>query len=63
MQVSRRGPMLGVGLALVLVVTFFFLMHIAAALGNGGTIAPALAAWLPNLLFAGVGAYLFWRSR
>ncbi len=63
MQVSRRGPMLGVGLALVLVVTFFFVTYIASALGNQGTISPPLAAWLPNLLYGTIGAVLFWRSR
>ena len=64
MHVSRRGgALLGVGTALVLVVAFFLLMNIALALGKGERIPPAAAAWLPNAIFAGVGAVLLWRSR
>ena len=63
-RVSRRGgALLGVGTALVLVVAFFLLMNIALALGKGERIPPAAAAWLPNAIFAGVGAVLLWRSR
>jgi lipopolysaccharide export system permease protein len=63
MRISRQGPMLGVGTALVLVVTFYFLTHITLALGKGGRIPPAIAAWMTNIIFAGVGAVLFARSR
>jgi len=61
---SRRGgAMLGVGTALVLVVAFFLMMNIALALGKSEHIPAAMAAWLPNAIFAGVGAVLFWRNR
>jgi len=63
-QVSRRGgALLGVGTALGLVVAFFLVMNIALALGKGGRIPPVVAAWLPNAVFAGVGAVLLWRNR
>ena len=63
LQVSRRGPLLSVGLALVLVVTFYFLSHIALALGRAGHLTPLWAAWLTPGIFAVVGAYLFYRVR
>ena len=45
------------------VVAFFLLLNIALALGKGERIPPAVAAWLPNAVFAGVGAVLLWRNR
>ena len=55
--------MLGIGTALVLVIAFFLVMNISLALGKGERIPPVVAAWLPNILFAGIGTYLFRRHR
>ena len=63
MRVSRSGPLLGVGTALVLVVAFYFLNNITLALGGGGRIPPVAAAWLTNVIFAGVGLVLLIRAR
>jgi LPS export ABC transporter permease LptG len=60
---SRSGALLGVGMALLLVVAFYFLTHISLALGRGDRISPVLAAWLVNLVFAVVGGALLWRVR
>jgi lipopolysaccharide export system permease protein len=63
-HVNRRGgALLGVGTALVLVVAFFLIMNIALALGKGDRIPAVVAAWLPNAIFAGIGAVLLWRKR
>ena len=63
MQVSRSGPLLSVGTALVLVVAFYFLNNITLALGEGGRIPPVAAAWMTNAVFAGVGLALLTRRR
>jgi len=63
MRVSRRGPMLSIGLALGLAVAFYFLTHILLALGSGHYIPPVLAAWLTDAIFAGIGAVLLVRAR
>jgi len=63
MQVSRRGPMMGVGTALLLVVSFFIVMRLSLQLGHGGRVPPVMAAWLPNALFGAAGGFLFWRAR
>jgi lipopolysaccharide export system permease protein len=63
MRVSRQGPMLGVGMALLLVITFYFLTYITLALGKGDRVPPAIAAWMTNVIFAGVGAVLITRSQ
>ena len=63
MQVSRRGPMMGIGLALGLVVMFLILTRLAAPIGHGGHMSPFLAAWIPNTIFAAIGTVLMFRSR
>lgn len=63
MRVSRSGPLLGIGTALVLVVAFYFLNNITLALGAGGRIPAVAAAWMTNAIFAGVGLVLLVRTR
>ena len=63
MQVSRRGPLLAIGAALVLVVAFQLLTSFALIFGMGGQLPPVWAAWMPNLVFGAIGCVLFWRLR
>ena len=63
MRVSRRGPLLAVGEALGLVVTFYILHQWMKASGKGGHLAPVVAAWLNNAIFTAIGAVLAWRAR
>lgn len=55
---GRRGAMYGVGVGIVLAMTYWVAISIFAALGTGGLIGPALAAWAPNLLFGAGAGYL-----
>jgi len=56
---SRRGPGGGIFLAVVLSAVMLLVSNVILAFGSSGKLHPALAAWLPNILFALVGAYLF----
>jgi lipopolysaccharide export system permease protein len=58
---SRRGGGSGIFLAVVLSILMLFTSTITLALGESGTLNPMIAAWLPNLLFAGIAIYLFQR--
>jgi LPS export ABC transporter permease LptG len=58
---SRRGAGGGVFLAVVLSALMLLISNIILALGEAGTLNPALAAWLPNLTFTLLGLYLFRR--
>lgn len=58
---SRRGPGGGIFLAVVLSALMLLLSNIVLAFGEAGLIQPVAAAWLPNLAFALLGAYLFHR--
>jgi len=58
---SRRGSTGGVAVAVLLSGGLMFLTTISLSLGEAGYLSPALSAWLPNLVFALIGVYLFQR--
>ena len=60
---GRRGAMYGIGIGIVLALTYWVTISVFAAFGTGGLIAPALAAWAPNLLFAAGAGYLLLKVR
>ena len=49
---GRSGAFYGIGVGLVLSLIYWTALSIFGALGAGGWMAPALAAWAPNILFA-----------
>ncbi len=55
---GRRGAMYGIGAGLVLALVYWTMLSVFGALGEGGWIAPTLAAWAPNLLFSAAAVYL-----
>ncbi|MGE3519730.1 MAG: LptF/LptG family permease, partial [Vicinamibacterales bacterium] len=55
---GRRGAMYGIGVGIVLAITYWVTMSVSGALGAGGALSPMLAAWAPNILFSAVAAYL-----
>ncbi|MGC4082061.1 MAG: LptF/LptG family permease [Vicinamibacterales bacterium] len=55
---GRRGAMYGVGVGIVLAITYWIAMSVTGALGAGGVMSPMLAAWAPNLIFGLAAAYL-----
>jgi LPS export ABC transporter permease LptG len=55
---GRRGAMYGIGVGIVLALTYWTMISVFAAIGAAGLIHPALAAWAPNLLFGAAAAYL-----
>lgn len=61
---SRRASGFGIGLGLSIIVIFIFyvLSSYLAALGGGGIIDPAMAAWLPNLITLAFGLFLLARA-
>ncbi len=59
----RGGTAFGVGISLATTVIFLMLIQITKAVGGGGLLPPRVAAWIPNLLFGGVGALLLSRTR
>lgn len=55
---QRTSTSIGLGLSLVFIVVYYMLMTVGMALGEGGSLPPALAAWMANIVFAGAGIAL-----
>ena len=53
-----RGAMYGVGIGIALAAVYWIVISIFAAIGDAGLLAPALAAWAPNVLFGTSAVYL-----
>jgi len=61
-RIGKKGSLYGVGIAIVLAATYFLTFSATSALGSAGVMPAFLAAWAPNILFAGVGTYLLLRT-
>jgi lipopolysaccharide export system permease protein len=60
----RGGSMaMGIGQAFIVGFCYWTTHSIAIALGRGGAMAPMLAGWMANILFASFGLYLLLRVR
>ncbi len=49
---GRRGALYGIGIGIVMAISYWIMQSVFAALGAGGAMSPLLAAWAPNILFA-----------
>ncbi|MEM8867880.1 MAG: LptF/LptG family permease [Verrucomicrobiota bacterium] len=61
-QVGRKETSANLGIALVIVMTYYFLMIVVSWLEDSIALRPDLLIWLPNLLFQGLGFYLLRRA-
>ena len=60
---QRGGAAYGVGISLATTVIFLMLIQLTKAVGGKGLLPPALAAWLPSIIFGLIGATLFSKVR
>ncbi|GAC1499813.1 MAG: LptF/LptG family permease [Vulcanimicrobiaceae bacterium] len=64
-SMGKRGTTLGMGfgiaLSVLLLFVYYLLMSAFSALGKNDAMNPYLAAWLPNLIMGGAGAFMFAR--
>jgi lipopolysaccharide export system permease protein len=58
----RAGGAFGIGVSLATTVMFLTLVQLSKAVGAGGLLPPALAAWAPNLIFGVAGVWLAKRA-
>ncbi len=52
----------GFGISVVIIFSFYLASFICLSLGEGGLLAPFLAAWLPKLACLGIGLFLLSRA-
>lgn len=60
-KVSRRETSANLGVALALAMGYYFITVIIGWLEDQPQLRPDLLMWVPNLVFLGVGLWLFWR--
>ena len=57
-QPNRSGGSIGFGLSILIILVYYVIMTLGIAMGEGGSLPPILAAWLPNIVIGGVGVWL-----
>jgi LPS export ABC transporter permease LptG len=60
---GKRGTLYGIGLGIVIALTYWVASSAFVAIGSGGLLPPVLAGWAPNILTLGLAAYLVLRVR
>jgi LPS export ABC transporter permease LptF len=58
---QRRENSAGFVLSMVIAVVYYALLNVASMMREREEMRPDLLMWVPNLLFLGLGIYLFWR--
>jgi LPS export ABC transporter permease LptG/LPS export ABC transporter permease LptF len=58
-SMGRRGTLYGIGLGIVLALSYWIVSSLFVAIGKGGLLAPVLAGWAPNIIVLGTACYLF----
>lgn len=55
---TRGGVMIGIGMSIAIGLLYYAVIAISIAFGKAGLLPPIVAAWLGNVLFAGIGIRL-----
>ena len=56
---GRRGTLYGIGLGVIIALSYWLLSSVFVAIGKAELLSPALAAWTPNIIVTGCAGYLF----
>jgi lipopolysaccharide export system permease protein len=63
-KTSRKsGIVMGICMSIAMVAGYYVIMSMSLAFGKAGFIAPALSAWIPNMIFAAAGMALIIRNK
>ena len=63
MTTGKRGTLYGIGIGIVLALSYWIVGGAFAAIGKAGVLNPVMAGWAPNILAAGSAAYLLLTAR
>ena len=59
---QRQSSSVGIGFSLLVVVFYYILMAIGQWMGLIHVFSPLIAAWIPNIIIGGIGAWLLWNK-
>ena len=57
------GRAMGIGVAIAIAIGYYLVNYVAIAFARADLLPPALAAWIANIVFAGLGTALFLNAR
>jgi LPS export ABC transporter permease LptG/LPS export ABC transporter permease LptF len=60
---GRRGTLYGIGLGIVIALSYWFLVSVFVAIGKAGLLSPMLAGWTPNIIVVAGATYMFLTAR
>lgn len=55
----KGGMGLNIGIGLLLSVSYILFMTVSSTFAVSGLVSPLIAAWIPNIIFIGIAAYLY----
>ncbi|MDR1809419.1 MAG: LptF/LptG family permease, partial [Prevotella sp.] len=58
----KGGMGLNIGMGLLLSVSYILFMTISSSFAVSGAVSPFVAAWIPNLIFAFIAAFLYTKA-
>lgn len=59
---TRKSSSIGLGISVIIIFIYYVLMFSGMALGELEIISPFLAAWLPNVITAGIGGWILYKA-
>jgi LPS export ABC transporter permease LptG len=62
-SMGKRGSLYGVGLSIMIGITYWVLLEFFEQIGGAGKLLPFLAAWAPNLIFGASRVYFLFTIR
>ncbi|MSO22903.1 MAG: LPS export ABC transporter permease LptF [Acidobacteria bacterium] len=62
-SMGKRGSLYGVGLSIMIGITYWVMLEFFEQMGGAGMLLPFLAAWAPNLIFGASGVYFLFMIR
>jgi len=63
LQSPRGGRLVGIGLAVAIMAGYLVVHYVALAFARADLLPPLIAAWVANIVFAGIGVSLMLRAR
>jgi lipopolysaccharide export system permease protein len=57
-QPHQRSSAMGMGLSIIIILTYYIIYSLGLALGINNLLSPIIAAWLPNISVGIVSVYL-----